>query len=53
MSTTKKDIEDVEESLGDKPDGEDDITGLGRVLMILLPKMLSQTGVPEFLTLKL
>ena len=31
LSTTKKDLEKVdEESLGDKPEGEDSITGLGR-----------------------
>ena len=47
LSTTKKDKEVVEESLGDKPEVEDDVTGLGRVPMILLPQMLSQSGVPE------
>ena len=46
QSTTKKDIEDAQESLGDKPEGEDVVTGLGRVPMILLPQMLIQSGVP-------
>ena len=46
LSTTKKDKEDAQESLGDKPEGEDVVTGLGRVPMILLPQMLIQSGVP-------
>ena len=47
LSTTKKDKEVVEESLDDKPEVEDDVTGLGRVPMILHPQMLIQSGVPE------
>ena len=37
LSTTKKDKEIDEESLGDKPEVEDDVTGLGRVPKINFP----------------
>ena len=49
LSTAKDNLRDVEmESLGDKPEGEEDRSGLGHVPMITIPSIQQPTGVPEF-----
>ena len=49
LSTAKNDLEDVEESQSDKPEGEADATGLGQSPDDAPPSIHSLSGVPELL----
>ena len=49
LSTAKNDLEDVEESQSDKPEGEADATGLGQSPDDASPSIHSLSGVPELL----